>query len=424
MFKDRKEAGVLLAERLGQYQDAQDCLVLALPRGGVVPAYEIARRLHLPLDVIIVRKIGFPGQPEFGIGAVAETGAVYLNRETISAYGIQEDYINEEVSKQQDEIKRRLILYRSGGKISAITDRTIILVDDGVATGATIRAAIMALEAERIKKLVIALPVAPPDTTAELEKMSDEFVCLLTPENFRAVGRHYHDFTQVSDNEVVKLLHESKVTPATDEPVQIAVSSGMLEGFLVIPKGARGIVIFAHGSGSSRKSVRNNFVAGVLRQAGLGTLLFDLLTPDEDRFYQNRFDIDLLADRLRAMTMWLESNPRSTGLKLGYFGASTGAAAALKAAAIPEVDIKAIVSRGGRPDLAGDALERVAAPTLLIVGGHDYQVIELNQMAYDRIRVEKEIKIIPRATHLFEEPGTLEEVARVASDWFRKHLSD
>jgi pimeloyl-ACP methyl ester carboxylesterase len=195
-----------------------------------------------------------------------------------------------------------------------------------------------------------------------------------------------------------------------------------LDGTLAIPAGARGLVLFAHGSGSSRFSPRNNQVATALLEAGLGTLLFDLLLPEEATNRANVFDIGLLAGRLRAATDWAREDPRAQGLSLGYFGASTGAAAALVAAAGAGTTVRAIVSRGGRPDLAGDALEEVVAPTLLIVGGADVPVLELNGGALARLRCEKELKIVPGATHLFEEPGALEEVMAIARDWFAKHL--
>lgn len=209
---------------------------------------------------------------------------------------------------------------------------------------------------------------------------------------------------------------------AEEKQVKIPADSVKLEGILTIPKDALSLVIFAHGSGSSRLSPRNRLVAGVLQKAGMGTLLFDLLTAQEDKVYENRFDIPLLTDRLKAATLWAKGQPGIAKLKLCYFGASTGTAVALVAAADFGKEIKAIVSRGGRPDLAGNALGKVIAPTLLIVGGEDHVVIELNKTAYDMIKAEKQLKIIPGATHLFEEPGTLEEAARLAADWFKKHL--
>jgi len=204
--------------------------------------------------------------------------------------------------------------------------------------------------------------------------------------------------------------------------VHIPADSVILEGVLDVPHDAQALVIFAHGSGSSRHSKRNKYVAQVLCKVGLGTLLFDLLTKDEDIIYENRFDIPLLANRLTAATRWIKKQQQTKDLKIGYFGASTGAAAALIAASGPGPEIGAIVSRGGRPDLAEKALKHVKAPTLLIVGGDDYIVIQLNQQAYNVIKAEKELQIIPGASHLFEEPGTLEEVARLAAEWFRKHL--
>lgn len=195
-----------------------------------------------------------------------------------------------------------------------------------------------------------------------------------------------------------------------------------LEGMLKIPEHAQGIVLFAHGSGSSRFSPRNNFVADILNEGKLATLLIDLLSPQEDEVYQTRFDIDLLTERLQAVIQWLKKQPETQELTLGLFGSSTGAAAALKAAAALGQHVKAVVSRGGRPDLAMDVLHLVTASTLFIVGGHDFGVIELNQEAFEQLICHKRFEIVPRATHLFEEPGCLDEVARLAKDWFKAHL--
>jgi dienelactone hydrolase len=210
-----------------------------------------------------------------------------------------------------------------------------------------------------------------------------------------------------------------------ESAVQVQADDVVLEGNLFVPANARGVVLFAHGSGSSRHSPRNRGVARVLQNAGLATLLVDLLTPEEEaidmRNAELRFDIGLLAERLIGATDWLEENPATRDLRVGYFGASTGAAAALVAAA-DRHEVGAVVSRGGRPDLAGSALPRVKARTLLIVGGDDLPVIELNREAFALMQCEKKMVIIPAATHLFEEPGALEEVARLARDWFMPYL--
>jgi len=205
--------------------------------------------------------------------------------------------------------------------------------------------------------------------------------------------------------------------------IQIPIDSIQLEGIFVIPDGAKGLVIFAHGAGSSRLSPRNNFVAEELRKVGLGTLLFDLLTEEEDEIYENRFDIPLLADRLKIVTDWIKKQSEVKNLNIGYFGASTGAAAAIIGAADIGPEIKAVVSRGGRPDLADEALPKIKSPTLLHCRWNDDIVIGLNQEAFDQMECKKELQIIPGATHLFEEPGTLEEAARLASEWFKEYLT-
>lgn len=217
--------------------------------------------------------------------------------------------------------------------------------------------------------------------------------------------------------DVPKNNHDKKYT------VTIPVNNVSVEGILQIPHNPRGIVLFVHGSGSGRHSPRNNYIASVLRESRVASLLFDLLTEEEDLIYESRFDIELLTRRIIAVTQWVKKQPKTKDLKLGFFGASTGAAAALKAASRIGPDIRAVVSRGGRPDLAIDEIKDVKSPTLLIVGENDPEVIELNKIAYEALNTTKKLEIIPKATHLFEEPGTLEKVAEISSEWFKKYLS-
>ena len=264
-------------------------------------------------------------------------------------------------------------------------------MDDGIATGATAAAACEVVRAHGAARVVLAVPVAPPDAAERLRASTDEFVCLSTPFAFSAVGEWYRDFSQTPDDEVVSLLAQAAAGPGpaaapsggadgkeVQEELMIDAAGVRLTGDLTVPAGARAVVMFAHGSGSSRHSPRNRRVATALNRAGLGTLLFDLLTPAEEANRANVFDIETLADRLTDATGWLRG--RVAG-PIGYFGASTGAAAALRAAAAPGADICAVVSRGGRPDLAGPLLAGVQAPTLLIVGGNDPQVLDLNREA-------------------------------------------
>lgn len=209
----------------------------------------------------------------------------------------------------------------------------------------------------------------------------------------------------------------------TTQAIEIPVSGARLQGDLTVPEKVQGLVIFSHGSGSSRKSPRNRFVAAQLQKKGLATLLLDLLTEQEDEVYETRFDIDFLSRRLLEVVDWTMKNPSSKGLHIGLFGASTGAASALRVAGELGKSVKAVVSKGGRPDLAGDRfLAKVVAPTLLLVGGLDFGVIELNQAAFEQMTCVKKLEIVSGATHLFEEPGKLEEVALLASEWFEKYL--
>jgi putative phosphoribosyl transferase len=206
MFKDRKEAGMLLAEKLKDFAGQQNVLVLALPRGGVVTGVEIANRLKAPLDVLIVRKIGHPWQPELAVGAISETGSIVYNEAVVSSVGVTKDYLRGEAARQREEIARRQQLYRGGQKLVDLRGKTVILVDDGVATGATMRAAVEALTREHVGKLVVAVPVAPPDTATVLQRIVDVFVCLEIPDDFMAVGSYYAEFRQIMDAEVVALL--------------------------------------------------------------------------------------------------------------------------------------------------------------------------------------------------------------------------
>ncbi len=434
-FVDRADAGRRLAARLAHLRGDQ-VVVLGLPRGGVPVADEVARALGAPLDVIVVRKLGVPFQPELGMGAIGEDGVRIINAEVMRLAGVSASQLDEVEAHERAELEDRVRRFRGDRPPVALKGRTVVLVDDGVATGSTARAACQVARARGAARVVLAVPVAPPDWKDRFGTDADEYVCLETPEPFYAVGQFYDDFTQTSDEEVIACLARAAQAapaaattnpagddpPSRDEEVEVMAGPVRLGGHLTLPENATGVVVFAHGSGSSRHSPRNRYVATVLNEVGLGTLLFDLLTVEEELDRANVFDISMLARRLVDVTKWLRTQSDMAHLPVGYFGASTGAGAALWAAAEPGADIAAVVSRGGRPDLAGPRLAEVVAPTLLIVGGRDDVVLDLNRQAQARLRCESDLVVIPGATHLFEEPGTLQAAAGVARDWLTSHL--
>lgn len=436
LFADRRDAGRKLAESLDRFR-AEDPVVVALPRGGVPVGYEVAMSLAAPLDIVLVRKLGAPFQPEYGIGAISEGGVRVIRKEDGELIGISDEELEAIVARETAELDRRTVAYRGEREPLPVKERTVIVVDDGIATGGTAVAAARVLRARGAARVILAVPVGPAGSATRLAAEFDEVVCLEQPHGFFGIGQFYVDFGQLDDQQVVDLLAAAHgPTPAvaagpasaSDPPplklvAEIEAEPGLvLNGDLWLPDDAAGLVVFAHGSGSSRFSPRNREVAASLNEKGLATLLFDLLTDKEAGNREKVFDIELLADRLVAVTRWLHDEPGIDDLPVGYFGASTGAAAALCAAAKLGAEIRAVVSRGGRPDLAASRLAAVQAPTMLIVGGADWQVLELNEGAAKLLRCEHELVVVPGATHLFEEPGALERVAELAGSWFSAHL--
>jgi putative phosphoribosyl transferase len=437
-FANRKDAGLQLADKLQRFAGRADVIVLGLPRGGVPVAFEIATKLNAPLDVCLSRKLGVPGHEELAFGAVTADGGSYLDEEIIRAARISPQQIEQVIGQVKDVLNRRATLYRGDRRPLDVTGKTVILVDDGIATGASVYAAINALRQMKPAMLVLAVPVMPASTYAWLQQSVDSVVCLYVPDEFRAVGEFYGDFSQVEDQEVIRLLRRAEgkspgISPI-EQPVKTAVQEVFinlgnirLAGTLAVPVKAHGLVLFAHGSGSSRQSPRNRFVAEVMQSYGMATLLFDLLTAEEEAVDQHtlkyRFDIAFLAARLVGATRWVKTEARVRGLPVAYFGASTGAAAALVAAAMLPDLIFSVVSRGGRPDLAGQYLARVRSSVLLLVGGQDEIVLRLNEQALGELQcANKQLVIVPGATHLFKEPGALEKVAYAAADWFDRTL--
>ena len=430
MFADLVDAGRQLAVRL-EYLRGQDVVVLGLPRGGVPVAFEVAAALDAPLDVIMVRKLGVPIQPELAMGAIGEGGVEVLNAEVLTHARVTEEQLHTIERRERAMLEARVALLPRDRERVDLNGRIAVIVDDGIATGSTARVACEVARHLGAARVILAVPVASAESVRDLAE-ADEVVCVLVPRWFMAVGNHYRDFSPTGDAEVIVLLDAAirrtqgdqaiSDGPDCDIDVQIPVGAVVLQGHLHIPEPAAGVVLFAHGSGSGRHSPRNRFVAGVLYRAGLGTLLLDLLTPKEELNRTNVFDVELLARRLTEATRWLGSRPDAASCRVVYFGASTGAGAALWAAAEAEAQVAAVVSRGGRPDLAGPRLAQVRAPTLLIVGSADETVLKLNQSAQAQLRCRSQLAVVEGATHLFEEPGTLAEAAILASDWFAHYL--
>jgi putative phosphoribosyl transferase len=428
-FRDRRDAGRQLAALLEPYRSEQPVIV-AMPRGGVPVAAEVGRALDAPLDVAVVRKIGAPQNPEFAIGAVGENGVRLLSETAARALGLTDADVMVLSDRAEQELADYVHRYRGRRPAIDLAGRTVILIDDGLATGHSAHAALLSLRARGAARLILAVPVAAAESVRALANLVDGVVCVEQPEELWAVGYWYQDFAPTSDAEVAAALDEAS-RPAQQQPaissarrreVTIAAGAVSLAGEWYVPAGARAVVAFAHGSGSGRNSPRNRAVATSLNEAGYATLLLDLLTEAEAIDRRNVFDVPLLASRLIAASDWLQGRSDAATLPLAYFGASTGAAAALTAAASLGTRVGAVVSRGGRPDLAVD-LAMVTAPTLLIVGGEDREVLELNRLAQRKLRCLNELAVIPGAGHLFEQPGAVERVSALAISWLDRSLA-
>ncbi|GAA4507578.1 phosphoribosyltransferase family protein [Actinoallomurus oryzae] len=432
-FADRSDAGRRLADRL-RHLRSENVVVVGLPRGGVPVAAEVARALGAPLDVIVVRRLRLPFQPELGMGAIGQDGVRIINEEIVRVAAVSANELAAVEARERVELERRARRYRGGRARLPLCGRTVIVVDDGVATGSTARAACQVVRAQGGARLVLAIPVASPHPIAMLEQDADELVCLQTPATFAAIGQWYADFAPVSDGAVADCLRQTTervpstratgvVLPTREEEVEVRAGRVRLAGRLTVPEGACGFVVLALAGGSSRHSPRNRLIATALNRSGLGTVLLDLLSVQEEVDRSNVFDIELLARRLAGATGVMRERPKMGGLPIGYLGTETGAAAALWAAAEPDADVPAVVSCGGRPDLAIPRLTGVTAPVLLIVGDLDQVVLTLNRQAQARLRGENRLAVVPDATHLFEEPGALEAAAGFAREWFIDHLA-
>lgn len=427
-FRNRDDAGRRLAAELIK-RSYHAPVVFALPRGGVPVAAEIAEALGAPLDLILVRKIGAPRQPEVALAAIVEGEPPerVINEEVMRRSGADQAYLENETKRQAAEMQRRRELYLGDRSRSDAKGKTAIVVDDGLATGATMKAALIALRRWGAARIVVAVPVAPTSEIPSLQKLADEVICLVADPQFRGVGGAYADFHQLTDEETIGYLRKAWTVAEAAEAGPtlrrtVTIPPLGLQADLVVPPDPRGVILFAHGSGSSRLSARNRAVAARLNDLGFATLLMDLLTEQEAADRRNVFDIPLLAERLLEADLWIASEPELADLPLGLFGASTGAGAALLAAAELGPRISAVVSRGGRPDLAGLRLSEVTAPTQLIVGGDDLKVLELNRRALAELRCEKLLRLVPGAGHLFERPGELEAVTEMAGAWFQHYL--
>jgi putative phosphoribosyl transferase len=381
--------------------------------------FEVAQRLGARLEVLCVKKLGLPENPEFGLGAIDEEGELWADAETLARLDVDLATWTRIQREGYAQAREKARIYRAGTGALEVRGRSVILVDDGLATGVSAEAALRLLRRKGARAITLAVPVAASRTVERIQRegLCDQVVALHSIQNFQAVSLGYEDFSQTTDEEVVDLLGR----------VWISLRAGLegsqerLPGIWRVPTECRGVVIFAHGSGSSRLSARNQAVALELNRRGFATLLFDLLTEVEARAREQVFNIAELAKRLEIATRWASTRPETQGLAIGYFGASTGGAAALVAGSRLPEQVACIVSRGGRPDLARASWPQVRCPTLLIVGGADSQVIALNQEAHLRL-ANARLEIIPGATHLFEEPGALEQVSELAGDWFAVHL--
>jgi putative phosphoribosyl transferase len=455
-FRDRADAGAVLARSLIDHRGRSDVTVLGLARGGVPVAREVANLLRVPFEVIVARKVGVPGIEEVALGAIAE-GSKRVVADTVAWYlGVPSRIVDRLAARERVELERRVVLYGSGLASLDLRGRTVILVDDGVATGATIRAAVRSVREKRPARVIVAVPVASRDSAEDVRLEVDELVTIVTPARFGTVASAYEDYSPVTDEDVLSLMGRAtrRVSPYmrdvsdrigtaltradgrsrdTERTIGIQTPDTAIVGDLGVPsfvpsvrrgqraESVRGLVILAHGGGSSRSSYRNRYIAGRLRLSGYATLRLDLLTADEQRLDAAggsfRFDVRRLAERLTSACGWADREGVAGAHHTVLVGSSTAAAAALEAAARLPGRVFAVAARGGRVDLVADVLPRVRTPVLLMVGGADRESVRRNSDAVDRLPRGAVLLKVPRASRTLEEPGALGYVAEHLVSW-------
>lgn len=443
LYRDRTAAGKAVSRALRGLDGRRDVVVLGLPRGGVPVARVVADALDAPLDVIVARKLGVPGLGEVAFGAIVE-GSREIVEDSVRWYiGIPNRVAAPIVARERTELDRRVRLYRAGAPMIDLRDRTVIIVDDGLASGATLRAAAVSVRLRRPARVIAAVPVASPAHCEDVRSVVDELVAVATPDPFETVSAWYEDFAPVGDAEVLRLLGRPARAGAREGEagggvdlldergiaIPIAGSAGRaaasMIGELGLPDAAAtGLAILAHGGGSSRNSYRNRYLAGRLRQGGWATIRLDLLLEHErvadDLDGAARFDISRIAGRLVCAMEWAARERAPGADRMVLFGASTGAAAALVAAATRGDLIRGVVSRGGRVDLAGAALPAVRSPVLMIVGGADAETLRATRACAGRLGGPSRLTVVPRAGHTFEEPGALGAVGEHSVRWLAR----
>lgn len=437
LFDDRHAGGVALAHALAGRAAPDATLVLGMARGGVAVAAPIARALGARLDAVVGRKLGVPGIEEVAFGAITEWDAPAVFDSVRDFIGLPRSVMSSIEGRERAEVVRRVQQYRDGQPLSGITGKTVIVVDDGLASGTTLLATARALRRLRPQRLIAAVPVASPDGVQQVASAFDDVVALATPDPFGTVSDWYRDYTPVDDAQVRSLLGRAPldtpepglVTSDQEQDVTIptleSTSDAAMVGDFGAPRDACGLIIMAHGGGSSRGSYRNRYLAARLRFAGWATLRVDLLTPrerDADANGEMRFDIERITGRLLAATRWCREEQRPGHERVVLFGASTGAAAAMEVAAAAPRDVAAVVARGGRIDLAMSSLAQVRAPSLLIVGDADTETLRQNRDCVPRLGGRVRLQTIRGAGHTFEEPGALGRVGELVTTWLaRQH---
>ncbi|WP_026119524.1 phosphoribosyltransferase family protein [Nocardiopsis ganjiahuensis] len=430
-FADRSEAGRRLADRVRPHA-VNDPIVLALPRGGVPVGAELAERLAADFDVLVVRKIGLPGHPETGVGAIAEDGHVFYDDLALARMRVPRQALSDTVASERDELERRRRVYRGERSAPRIAGRDCVIVDDGVATGGTARAALRMVRQAGPARLVLAVPVAAPEALEMLSEEADALVVLTAPDNFRAVGEWYRDFDQLTDRHVVSILSERERLhrgPDTARAVRIRAGQVYLDGDLTMPTALRGAVVMAFGQGQS--DPRWRATASALQRAGYATLLLDLLTGEEqdsDPLGRNAgdggaADTRVLGERLSAAVTWLRRATDAASEPLGVLGSGDAAAAALVTAAERPQDVASVVVHGGRVDQAEPSLAAVRAPTLLLLESGDSFVRELGEWTRGRLGGPSELRVVSDAEQLLRGDLGWRQVAVETLGWFDRHLS-